>query len=55
MTSKKVVAKILSIVKWIVLVALAIFQIGPLIIVLFNSFRENSAVKAMPLGLPDLT
>ncbi len=46
---------LLTTLKWIVLVCLTIFQLGPLVIVLFNSFRENNDVKAMPLGLPDLT
>lgn len=40
-------------IKWIFIILLAVFEIGPLLIVLFNSFRTNADVKSMPIGLPD--
>lgn len=39
-------------VKWTVLIVLAIFEVFPLIQLLFNSFRPDAEIKAKPLGLP---
>lgn len=40
-----------STLKWAFLVFMAAFALIPLVQVLFNSFREDSAVKIMPIGL----
>lgn len=39
-------------VKWIVLWVLAIFELFPLVQLLFNSFRVDKEIKSVPLGLP---
>lgn len=46
---------VLAGIKWVLLGLLTIFEMGPLVIVFFNSFRQNAATKAMPIGLPDFT
>ena len=38
--------------KWTLLMLLAVFEVFPLIQLLFNSFRPDSEIKAHPLGLP---
>lgn len=38
--------------KWALILLLAIFEIFPLIQLLFNSFRPDAEIKAHPLGLP---
>lgn len=38
--------------KWALIILLAIFEIFPLIQLLFNSFRPDAEIKAHPLGLP---
>ena len=53
MKSKKNVGKILAKGgKWFVLWTLAVFELFPLVQLLFNSFRPDQEIKAQPLGLP---
>lgn len=44
--------RIMAIVKWIFLIFMALFAVIPLLQVLINSFRSDSEVKLMPIGLP---
>lgn len=39
-------------VKWFILITLAIFELFPLVQLLFNSFRTDAEIKSSPLGLP---
>ena len=42
-------------VKWLFILMLTVLEIGPLLIVLANSFRTDASCKQMPMGLPHLT
>lgn len=42
----------LAVIKWIFLIFMALFAVIPLLQVLINSFRSDSEVKLMPIGLP---
>lgn len=42
----------MAVVKWVFLVLMALFAVIPLLQVLINSFRSDSEVKLMPIGLP---
>ncbi len=52
MTNRSFLSRLGACVKWIILWALAIFEIFPLVQLLFNSFRPDKEIKAFPLGLP---
>ena len=45
-------AKIFLVINYVFLTIMAIFALFPLIQVLLNSFRSDSEVKSMPIGLP---
>lgn len=51
--NKNFKSRIIGIIKWIFLVLMALFAIIPLLQVLLNSFRTDSQVKSMPIGLPE--
>ena len=38
--------------KWLLMLGLAVFELFPLVQLLFNSFRPDTEIKAHPLGLP---
>ena len=44
--------KIGKVFKWIILWGLVVFQLFPLVQLLFNSFRPDKEIKSHPLGLP---
>ena len=35
------------------LMVIALFQLSPLLIMFFNSFRTDKAIKKMPIALPE--
>lgn len=51
--NKNLKSRIIGIIKWIFLILMALFAIIPLLQVLLNSFRTDSQVKSMPIGLPE--
>ena len=51
--NKNVKSRIIGIIKWIFLILMALFAVIPLLQVLLNSFRTDSQVKSMPIGLPE--
>lgn len=55
MTKKKTTPKnlLLGFLKWFYLIFMAVFAAVPLIQVLLNSFRSDTEVKVMPIGLPE--
>ena len=53
MMNKNVKSRIIGIIKWIFLILMALFAVIPLLQVLLNSFRTDSQVKSMPIGLPE--
>lgn len=53
MMNKNLKSRIIGIIKWIFLILMALFAIIPLLQVLLNSFRTDSQVKSMPIGLPE--
>lgn len=46
---------VFSFFKWLFVILLAVLAIGPLLIVLSNSFRPDAQCKSMPIGIPDFT
>lgn len=53
MMNKNIKSRIIGIIKWIFLILMALFAVIPLLQVLLNSFRTDSQVKSMPIGLPE--
>lgn len=51
--NKNIKSRIIGIIKWIFLILMALFAVIPLLQVLLNSFRTDSQVKSMPIGLPE--
>ena len=51
--NKNVKSRIVGVIKWIFLILMALFAVIPLLQVLLNSFRTDSQVKSMPIGLPE--
>lgn len=52
---KKGKFKVGSVIKWVFLIFLTAFELFPIILVVFNSFRSNPDCKTSPIGLPDFT
>ena len=50
--NKKWKSAICTFIKWFFLICMASFALIPLLQVVFNSFRSDQEVKAMPIGLP---
>ena len=52
MTSRSLGSRVFNVFKWIIIWALAIFEVYPLTQLLFNSFRSDMEIKKSPIGLP---
>lgn len=51
---KSIPSRIATLVKWILIWGLAIFELFPLVQLLLNSFRTDMEIKAHPIGLPSV-